>query len=91
LINPVVATLVPADIRPQIDARISRLRKVSEGLRDDLFLANDLGRQMKLQPGFVFCPDGLPEHDHTQADVFYAVASVLQQFTPLSRVVNLGD
>jgi hypothetical protein len=34
---------------------------------------------MKLQPGFVFWPEGLPECVHAQADVFYTVASVLPQ------------
>jgi hypothetical protein len=79
LIKPVVASLVPAEIKGQIDERVSRLRKVTEALRNDLFLANDQSRKMKLQPGFVFWPDGLPECNHTQADVFYTVASVLQQ------------
>lgn len=79
LISPAVTRLLPAEINEHIGSRISRLRRVSEPLRDDLFLSNGPGRQLKLQPGFVFWPEGLPERSHTQADVFYTIASVLQQ------------
>jgi hypothetical protein len=79
LIKPAVKMLVPANIRDRIDARISRLGKMSEPLRNDLFLANDPSRPMKLQPGFVFWPADLPGAGHTQAEVFYTIASVLQQ------------
>ena len=79
LINPVVTGLIPHDLQDQIGTRVSRLRKVTEPLRNDLFLTNGPHRSMRLQPGFVFWPEGIPERTHTQADVFFTVASVLQK------------
>lgn len=79
LIDPDLDSLIPSGLQPAIKARISRLRKASEPLHDDIFLANTTGRTLSLQPGFVFWPDGIPERTHSQADVYVTIASVLQQ------------
>lgn len=79
LINPEVSALIPPTLKATIDARILRLRKMSEALLDDLFVPNALDRTLRLQPGFVFWPDDLPGRQHSQADVFFTIASVLQQ------------
>ncbi len=79
LIDPNISALIPVALRWTIDARIARLRKTSEALRDDLFVPNTPDRALRLQPGFVFWPDELPARSHSQADVFFTIASVLQQ------------
>lgn len=79
LIDPDIDALVPADLQPRISARIARLRRVTKPLLEELYLANG-DRPLRLQPGFVFWPDGLPaQNRHTDADVFFTVASVLQR------------
>jgi hypothetical protein len=79
LINPTVSELVPTALKATITARIARLRRASEAMRDDLFMPNAPNRELRLQPGFVFWPDGVPGQPHTQADVYFTIASVLQQ------------
>jgi hypothetical protein len=79
LINPEISILIPPALKGTIDTRIARLRKASEAMRDDLFVPNAAGRALRLQPGFVFWPDGVPARAHSQADVFFTIASVLQQ------------
>ena len=79
LIDPEISTLIPPALRETVEARIARLRKTSEAMRDDLFVPNAAGRTLRLQPGFVFWPDGVPARRHSQADVFFTIASVLQQ------------
>lgn len=79
LIDPAAQALAPVSVRPTIVSRMARLRKASQALNDDLFLANSPNRKLRLQPGFVFWPDGIPEKIHSQADVFFTIASVLQQ------------
>lgn len=78
--KPEVLNLAPSSLRPMIDDRSARLRKTSKALDDDLFLPNEVERRLSLQPGFVFWPDGVPGRPHvTQADVYFTIASVLQQ------------
>lgn len=79
LIDPTVQSLALPSIQPTIASRVSRLRKASQTLCDDLFLANAPNSTLRLQPGFVFWPEGVPEKVHSQADVFFTIASVLQQ------------
>lgn len=79
LIDPDLKSLIPSHLLSAISARVARLRKKSEALSDDLFLANAVGRSLSLQPGFVFWPDGVPGRPHTQADVYFTISSVLQQ------------
>ena len=79
LIDPDVEYLIPDGIRPVVHARIARLRKTSQVLDNDLFLGNSGERPLSLQPGFVFWPDGVPTRAHSQADVYFTIASVLQQ------------
>lgn len=79
LVDPEVMALAPAGLRSIIEARVSRLRQVSQPMLDDLYLAN-ADRPLRLQPGFVFWPDSVPDRaEHTQADVFFSIASVLQR------------
>ena len=85
LIDPEVRGLVPAELSPVIDARIARLRKVSHPMLDDLYLAN-ADRPLRLQPGFVFWPDGVPGRPaHTQSDVFFTIAAVMQRLRTNAR------
>ncbi|MNH76579.1 hypothetical protein D3C73_288540 [compost metagenome] len=79
LLQRASASRVPAPVAALVKARLDRLRRASEALADDLFLGNGSDRSLKLQPGFVFWPRGLPEGDHTQAEVYFTIASVLQQ------------
>ena len=77
--DPEVMALAPIALRPMIGARSDKLRQVSQPMLDDLYLAN-ADRPLRLQPGFVFWPDGVPDREmHTQADVFFTIASVLQR------------
>ena len=79
LIDPNVTNLMSPDVDSLIQARVARLRKTSNALDTELFLANSATRRLTLQPGFVFWPDGVPTRPHSQADVFFTIASVLQQ------------
>lgn len=77
--DPEVLALAPKTLRPVIEARIAKLRQVSQPMLDDLYLAN-ADRPLRLQPGFVFWPDGVPGRvTHTQSDVYFTIASVLQR------------
>lgn len=78
LIDPNFADLIPPTLKTVIDARVARLRRSSEPLVDDLFVPNAAGRQLTLQPGFVFWPEGVVGR-HSESDVFFTIASVLQQ------------
>lgn len=79
LVDPDVTDLIPSRIHSAIRARIARLREASRPLVSDLFLSNSGARNLSLQPGFVFWPDGIPTRAHSQADVYFTIASVLQQ------------
>lgn len=79
LVDPAVAELVPPDLAGMVSERIARLRKTSEVMRGDLFVGNAPGRTLSLQPGFVFWSSAICAGQHTQADVFFTIASVLQQ------------
>jgi hypothetical protein len=78
LLRPEVDDLISAELREHIDHRKSVLKTTTTALIDNLFLTNSPDREMRLQPGFVFWPEGLSSRSHTQADVFYTIASVLQ-------------
>lgn len=79
LIDPAVAELVPSDLSRMVSERIARLRKTSEVMRCDLFVGNGPGCTLGLQPGFVFWSPATCTAQHAQADVFFTIASVLQQ------------
>lgn len=79
LIDPSITDLVPPGLRSLIGERVTRLRRSSEPMCDDIFLPNVASRTLALQPGFVFWPDGVPARAHSQADVYITIASVLQQ------------
>lgn len=78
LIDPEIQKLAGPPLRVTIQDRIKVLRRSSQAMSVDLFLTNVPGTRLMLQPGFVFWPRVHPE-GHTQADVFFTIASVLQQ------------
>lgn len=70
-----------AKLSASLLARLALLRRTSEPLKNDLFVAVG-GTALVLQPGFVFWPSDLPERTPatpTQADVFYTISNVLQK------------
>lgn len=70
----------PASAATFLSERLQRLRKTSEPLTTDLFLPDGKGAALPLREGFVFWPANLPKKDiHNQADVYFTIASVLQQ------------
>ncbi len=77
--NPDFGDFIAPDVRKLIDSRIERLRKTSQPLKDDLFLPTAFNEKLSLQPGFVFWPASLSAGQHSQADVYFTIASVLQQ------------
>jgi len=68
-IDPNVSTLIPESLKSEIGARVERLRRSSEAIKNGLFLTNAPNRELKLQPGFVFWPPASTEREHSQADV----------------------
>ena len=88
LIDPDVAALAPAPLKGWIAERVTRLRRASEPLRDELFLGNSPDRSLRLQPGFVFWPDDVTQGQHTQADVFFTISSVLQQLRANAQKIS---
>lgn len=64
-----------------------RIERIGSGtpFRTDLFLPRANGDALKLQPGFVFWPENLPEKEHSQADVFFTISSVLQNLRARSE------
>lgn len=63
-----------------VTERRKRLQKTGTPLVDELFVTNGLTSTLELQKGFVFWPPKLPDcASKTQADVYFTVASVLQQ------------
>ena len=65
----------------RIDERLRLLRSASSQLlkENSLFQLTNTGEQLQLQPGFVFLPSSSEASKYTQADVFFTIASVLQQ------------
>lgn len=76
--DPDVSALIPENLRKAINARVEILRRIASSMSADLFVANSERRRLTLQPGFVFWPDGLPREPHSEADIFFTIASVLQ-------------
>lgn len=77
--DPGIEKLIPDELKKVVQARIDRLRRASEALADDLFIAN-ADEPLTLQPGFVFWPKTLPsQNSHRQVDVYFTIASVLQR------------
>ena len=66
----------PEDIREVLDVRLDRLRRASEPMHDDLFLANEADRDLRLQEGFAFWSE---VYANTQADVFTTMSAVMQK------------
>jgi len=64
-----------------------RIERIGNGtpFRSDLFLPRANGDELRLQPGFVFWPENLPKKEHSQADVFFTISSVLQNLRARSE------
>ncbi|CTQ55395.1 hypothetical protein LP7551_03938 [Roseibium album] len=88
LIDPEVQAIASLQVKEWISKRINRLRKSSEAMTNELFVGNSPGRQLSLQPGFVFWPRETTEGDHSQAEVFFTIASVLQQLRANAQKVG---
>ena len=65
----------PEEIRAVLAARHERLLIATQPLRDELFLPNATGHDLRLQPGFAFWPTLYP---NSQADVFFTMSAILQ-------------
>lgn len=78
LSDPKTTGSAPESIKQVLEDRLKQLRKSSKAMANDLFLANDPFLVPTLQPGFVFWHENHPV-GATQADVYFTVASVLQQ------------
>lgn len=65
-------------ISAELEQRRARLRQTSMGLEQNLFLNNAPGDPLKIQRGFAFWPEDLPDEPNTQADVFFTIAAILQ-------------
>ncbi|MFC3227052.1 hypothetical protein ACFOGJ_07420 [Marinibaculum pumilum] len=79
LLDPEVKKLIPKNLQTAILKRVKRLSNSSTPLENELFVSNTVGDNLTLQPGFVFWPSGVPQRNHSQADVYFTIASVLQQ------------
>ncbi len=81
---------IPAALKALFETRIDCLRKASQPLVDNLFLPSDPdpNRWLKLQPGFVFWTEDTAKPGHSQADVFFTIASVLQQLRANAEYLN---
>jgi len=77
--DPVLRQFIKPRLVRRIDQRVALLRQTSALLSNNLFWSVDVGRELKLQRGFAFWPASLVEGPHSQADVYFTVASVLQQ------------
>lgn len=78
LSSPEVTRLAIGEVRSAVRERLAFLRNRTTSFVDGLFLANDSGRKLILQEGFVFWKDESVQR-HSDADVFYTMASVLQR------------
>jgi hypothetical protein len=79
LISPEINSLVPEKLKRFIEERIQRLARHSELMDNDLFMANSPEKTLSLNPGFVFWPSDTSKAPCSQADVFFTIASVIQQ------------
>ena len=70
----------------RIEARIESLQESSTPLEDNLFLSSKSGRKLEIQEGFVFWPQKFEGDKVTQADVYYTIASVLQNLRTNSKI-----
>lgn len=75
----IASSSVPSKLLKVLNDRIQRLRQRSLPMLDDLFLPNGATQKLRLQPGFVFWPESVTPDKASHADVFFTIASVLQQ------------
>ena len=62
-----------------VKRRIAQLNASANRTTQDLFLANEPNRSLTLQSGFVFWPKNLESKRFSEADVYFTIASVLQE------------
>jgi len=77
--DPDVLERASPEVRSYLRQRTARLKTLTHPLTDELFIENSPGQKLCLQPGFVFWPAKTCKAVHSQADVFFTIASVLQQ------------
>ena len=70
----------------RLESRIESLQESSSPLEDNLFLASESGGNLEIQEGFVFWPPKFERAEVTQADVYYTIASVLQNLRTSSKI-----
>ncbi len=80
----------PGTLLTTIETRIGQLRKTSVPLREELFISNTPEMSLELQPGFVFWPRETSDEEHSDADVFFTIASVLQQLRANARQPDMS-
>ncbi len=85
LIYSKTSGLVPRHLEKFIDKRIDLLGKATSPLLNNLFMQNKFNSALELQPGFVFWPSEKSTQEHSQADVFFTIASVLQKLRSNAR------
>lgn len=76
-----------AGLSDDLCRRRDRLANSSSPLQNDLFVANSTGEELSLRPGFAFWPERLAVGPHSQADVFFTIAAILQNL----RTRQAGD
>ena len=70
----------------RVEARIKVLSESSIPLQDNLFLNSEQNEKLEIQEGFVFWPKNFDKNQTTQADVYYTIASVLQNLRVTARL-----
>lgn len=86
--DPKFKALLRKPTADRFEKRICRLKETSKPMSDSLFLSVDPKKPLALQKGFVFWPKELDSKPHTQADVYFTIASVLQQLRANSSKPN---
>ena len=80
LLDPDVDKLCNGHIASFRDTRLQHLGASQEAIpSDELFWPSNRGNPLKLEQGFVFLRPVASGQPYSQADVFFAIASVLQQ------------
>lgn len=73
------ATNPSSEFREFVDIRMIQLNASSNRVANDLFLTNKPDQELTIQPGFVFWSNTDSSTPSSQADVYFTIASVLQQ------------
>lgn len=69
---------MPSDVEEIFRRRLAFLSNAANSLKNDIFIANTREKSLKLQHGFVFWSTDPSNDHHSQADVYFTIASVLE-------------